>query len=244
MMNVTDTIPRRLNGLACLIPASMRCGLWLVAGVMSFTSLSAAAQSLALSDSDKWKTDAPAVILSSNLSVDGVSGVSAKEATSVSVTNVAVDDSRSGWKVNVEFDLSEHFAIGAAYVDLQDVELDINSIDNTPSSKLFSPSRKILANSADGFTLESSYHYNLSDNFGLTGSIGLFNWQGGDSGQPLNPNPLSKQSGSDGGTDVYFGLGGGYQLTEEMTLEINFERYKLDNEAKQMWSVGLNYHFK
>lgn len=163
------------------------------------------------------------------------------ENTSVSVSNVGADDNRNGWKVNVEYDLSEHFAIGAGYVDLKDTEVDINGTEQTG----FTPGRQFLPNSADGFTVESIYHYNLSDNIGLTGSVGLFNWEGDFTSQAINnPNNLDKQSGNQSGTDLYFGLGGGYQLTEDMTLEVNWERYKLDDEATQMWSIGVNYHFK
>lgn len=245
MMNIFNKMP---YGKSASSSIGALCTVSVVALLCSFSSYADSAytktyvekteQQKSEDVDDKWYVGAPLV------DVQSKDESLAQDNTSVSVTNVAVDDSRNGWKVNVEFDLSEHFAIGAAYVDLQDVELDINAIGNNSEQKLFSPGRKIMANSADGFTLESIYHYNLSDNLGLTGSIGVFNWQGDFQNQSLSVNPQSKSNPSDSGTDVYFGLGGGYQLTEDMTLEVNWEHYKLDNEATQMWSIGLNYHFK
>lgn len=219
MMNILDNKPNNfsasLSGLAC---AALMC---------SFSIFAEESQNTAVDD--KWYVGSPLAEIAPSTSKE-----QDKDNTSVSVTNVAVDESRNGWKINVEFDLSEHFAIGAAYVDLEDVDLDVNKAEQ----QMFSPSRKIMHKATDGFTLESSYHYNLSDNIGLSGSVGLFNWQGDVQTQSLNSNT------SNSGTDVYFGLGGGYQLSEDVTLKINWERYQLKDEATQMWSIGLNYHFK
>ena len=97
--------------------------------------------------------------------------------------------------------------------------------------------------SADGFILGSVYRYSITENIGITGSVGVFNWEGDFESESLNNNP---QTDSDGisGTDVYFGVGGGYQLSDDVTLSIEWEHYKLDNDDAQMWSIGVNYHFK
>jgi opacity protein-like surface antigen len=160
----------------------------------------------------------------------------------VTVTNIAADDSRIGWKLNIGFDVTDNVAIEAGYMDLNDGNAQLNQLVNAPEL-FFSNAKKLHHNATEGFSLGSSYHYNVSSNIGLTGSIGLFNWEGGElQPQSLNASPASGLE--EGGTDVYFGLGGGYQLADDVTLKIEWERYQYNNDNTEMWSIGVNYHFK
>ncbi|MCJ8268080.1 MAG: porin family protein [Psychrosphaera sp.] len=163
-------------------------------------------------------------------------------STGVNVTNISVDDSRIGWKLNVGFDITRNVAIEAGYMDLNDVSVEMNAVVSDPEL-FFNNAQKIHPNSADGFTLGSVYRYNITDNIGLTGSVGLFNWEGDFSTQSLNTNQTIGNDGTKG-TDLYFGVGGGYQLSQDVTLSIEWEQYQLDNDKAEMWSIGLNYHFK
>jgi opacity protein-like surface antigen len=159
----------------------------------------------------------------------------------VTVTEIEVDDSRTGWKLNIGFNVTENIVIEAGYVDLNEVSVEFNAVVINPDD-FFNTAQKIHPTSADGFTVGSVYHYGLSDSFNLTGSIGLFRWDGDFKTQSLDSNQgVGADSAS--GTDVYFGLGAGYQLSEDVTLDVEWERYKLDDDNAQMWSVGVNYSF-
>ncbi|NQZ07488.1 MAG: porin family protein [Algicola sp.] len=162
--------------------------------------------------------------------------------TGVNVTNITVDDSRIGWKLNVGFDVTSNVAIEAGYMDLNDVNVELNAVVSDPGL-FFNNAKKIHPNSADGFTLGSVYRYNITDNIDLTGSVGVFNWEGDFNTQSLNTNQTIGNDGNKG-TDLYFGVGGGYQLSQDVTLSIEWEQYQLDNDKAEMWSIGLNYHFK
>lgn len=177
----------------------------------------------------------------STVTSEQTSGEIVEELTTT-VTNIAADDSRIGWKLNVGFDVTNNVAIEAGYMDLNDTSGEMNTVVSNPE-RFFNNAKKIHPNSAEGFTLGSVYHYNITDNIDLTGSVGLFNWEGDAQTQSLNSNP---SIGSDDlkGTDLYFGLGGGYQLSQDVTLSIEWERYQLDDDNAQMWSIGVNYHFK
>ena len=154
-------------------------------------------------------------------------------STGVNVTNISVDDSRIGWKLNVGFDITRNVAIEAGYMDLNDVSVEMNAVVSDPEL-FFNNAQKIHPNSADGFTLGSVYRYNITDNIGLTGSVGLFNWEGDFSTQSLNTNQTIGNDGTKG-TDLYFGVGGGYQLSQDVTLSIEWEHYQLDKDKAEMW---------
>ena len=153
-----------------------------------------------------------------------------------------VEDARVGWKFNVGFDLTRNFAIKAGYMDLNEASSDTSSTIADPA--VFGhQANKSLTNSAEGFSLGSVYRYNVTDALGFTGSVGVFNWESNLEGQSLGggSQPLSDQTG---GTDIYFGLGGGYKLTDDVSLSIEWEHYKLNDEDTDMLSIGVNYHFK
>jgi hypothetical protein len=161
--------------------------------------------------------------------------------TGVNTTNISVDESRIGWKLNVGFEVTNNVAIEAGYMDLNDVNTELNPVISDPEL-FFNHNQKINSNSADGFTLGSVYRYNITDNIGLTGSVGVFNWEGDFNSQSLN-NQIIGHDGNKG-TDLYFGVGGGYQLSQDVSLSIEWEQYQLDNDKAEMWSIGVNYHFK
>jgi predicted porin len=158
------------------------------------------------------------------------------------MTNIAVDNSRIGWQLNIGFGVTDNVAIEAGYMDLDEGNAQLNGLVRDPEL-FFSSAKKIHPNTAEGFTLGSVYRYNISSNIDLTGSIGLFNWEGGDL-QLQSLNSKQKITTDDSGTDVYFGLGGGYQLADDVTLMIEWERYKYNDDENEMWSIGVNYHFK
>ncbi|MFT4926319.1 MAG: hypothetical protein ACI8WB_002417 [Phenylobacterium sp.] len=161
----------------------------------------------------------------------------------ITVSNLTVDDSRTGWKLNIGFDVTQNVAIEAGYLDLKEVSLE-GSAQVTDPEAFNNAAKTIHPNSADGFTLGSTYRYSISQNFGLTGSVGLFNWDGDFNTRALAAPQTDAGKDSTSGTDFYFGLGGGYEVFDDVTLSIEWERYKLDKEDAEVWSIGVDYHFR
>lgn len=91
--------------------------------------------------------------------------------TGVSLSTIGVDDNRVGWKLNVGFDLTSNIAIEAGYRELNDNSPELNALVSDPE-RFFNRSQKVNPTSTDGFTLGSVYHYSITDNIGLMGSVG------------------------------------------------------------------------
>lgn len=158
----------------------------------------------------------------------------------VKVKTINLEENRVGWKLNVGVDVTSNIAIEAGYMDMNK-DTEINPVVTDPA--IFSNmGNGNPTNAADGFTLGSVYRYNITDQIGLTGSVGVFNWEGDLVNQALN-GPAVTNDGK-GGTDIYFGLGGGYRLTEDVSLSIEWEHYEFNNDDSDTLSIGVSYHFK
>jgi len=160
--------------------------------------------------------------------------------SSVKVKTINLEESLVGWKLNVGVDVTSNLAIEAGYMDMnQDAE--VNAVITDPA--IFSNfGNNSPTNATDGFTLGSVYRYNITDDIGLTGSVGVFNWEGDIATQALKGNEAAGDG--KGGTDLYFGFGGGYKLSDDVSLSIEWEHYELNDDDTDMWSIGVNYHFK
>jgi hypothetical protein len=164
--------------------------------------------------------------------------------SSVSVSHLGGNENGPGWKLNIGFGLTDYVAIEAGYLDLNDGSIDsLGNVADAASVSVPSRISDSLTHSADGFTLGSILHYNVSQHFDLSGTVGVFSW--GSDGKTGSA-PLGDAAAVDGnsGTDFYFGLGGGYQLFDDVTLSVEWEHYQLDSKETQVWSIGVDYHFK
>lgn len=169
----------------------------------------------------------------------------ALSATGVIVNRFNVEDARVGWKFNLGFDLTSNFAIRAGYLDLNELNADNFSLVH---SAMIPQNQQVNAKyfhknlNPEGFSLGSVYRYHLTDSLDVTGSLGVFNWHETKELQ-LTDEILENNPSLHSGTDIYFGVGGGYQVTEEVSLSVEWEHYKLDDEDTDMLSIGVNYHF-
>lgn len=251
----TQSISTGANGNIKRVSTAMRCTLAFV--LMGFGVAHGAEQSVDndvdLTSENSVSSVSPAVTShSSHWTLGSAVGegdsdlIESENNTELSTTGVIVnrfnvEDASVGWKFNVGFDLTRNFAIKAGYMDLNDANGETNSIISDPA--IFDQGNKGPTNTAEGFSLGSVYRYNVTDALDFTGSVGVFNWEGN-----LEPQALGGGSpligDQTGGTDIYFGLGGGYQINEDVSLSIEWEHYKLNDEDTDMLSIGVNYHFK
>ncbi len=231
------------NSDIAVLPSAANSGIARIAALLcvlaTFSSFSIQADSPENNDSHWYVGTAVGNVIGSRSSNEYRTDLA---NSGVAVSSLDVDDSRIGWKFNIGFDVSQSVAIEAGYMDLNDVNLEANG-ELTDVAAFAANGSNIQPNSADGFTLSSIYRYSVSQNFGLTGSIGVFNWDG-DFSTRVQPADENISSDSNSGTDFYFGLGGGYQLFDDVTLSIEWEHYQLDSENAEIWSIGVDYHFK
>ena len=81
------------------------------------------------------------------------------------------------------------------------------------------------------FSVDGSYPIN--DSFSLFGKLGVLSWELESDIEGLVS--LDKESG----TDVFFGLGGDYNLSENLSIRTEWERYDIENTDFDLWSLGI-----
>lgn len=126
----------------------------------------------------------------------------------------------AGWRIN------DYVAVEGGYQDFGDFEQTID----------FAGSRATASLSADGFFAGADGALPLSDRFALTGRLGMFFWDGN-----AEINAVSQASPED--SNLYYGVGGRFELTPRLALTGDWSRYELEDTDSRLISVGLRYGF-
>jgi len=158
----------------------------------------------------------------------------------VDITDVSIDDSRTGWQLNIGFEVIENVSIELGYLDLRDIDINIAAEVTDPES-FIENTKDVHPNSANGITLSGLYHYSLSDDFTLSAKLGLYNWSGDfRTNSQLNIKQIDTKTSS---TDIYYGINADYKLTDKLSVFIEWSHYKLEGEGIKMWALGGKFRF-
>jgi OOP family OmpA-OmpF porin len=140
---------------------------------------------------------------------------------------LTVDDSGTAFRIVAGWRFNEHFAFEAGYHNFGDFEEAI-VIDGAEEEAVLS---------ADGFTLGAVGNLPLSDRFSLMGRAGMFFWDGN-----AEINDVSQASPED--SNLFFGAGLSFDLSQKLQLTGDWTRYDLDGSASSVFSVGLLFQFR
>lgn len=140
------------------------------------------------------------------------------------------DDTSTGKKIFLGYQYNKNFAIEGGYVDLGKFKAsDISGASAFAKAKVWQ--------------LVAVGTLPLANNFSLFGKAGLHNWDVDAGGSGVG-------TISDKGTDFTFGVGAGYELTKNLGLRLEWERFRHVGEKDttgqsnvDLLSVGLRYRF-
>ena len=122
------------------------------------------------------------------------------------------DEEDTGFKLFGGYNFTPNFGLEAFYVDLGEASI-------TGTDSFLGAARATIE--VSGFGLAAVGRLPVADRFEILGKAGLFIWDidvGVQSG-------IGSGSLSDDGTDLMLGLGGGYKLTENLSLQAEWERF-------------------
>ena len=168
------------------------------------------------------------------------------EDSGLDATAESSDDSRNAWRLLLGYDYTSNWGTEVAYVDLGDVDTTFSGTTADIDTFLAS-SDDIHPNTARGWQLSGVYHRELGfmPQLQATGRVGLFAWssdytlKGGDSSQTVE----------ESGTDLTYGLGLDLDLASVSAIPRGYsasfawDRYEIDDEAIDLFSLGVSYHF-
>jgi len=145
-----------------------------------------------------------------------------------SVGNASPDsssfDNAIGWKVFGGYQLNEILAVEGGYISFGEMDGPTESGATTVFE-------------ATGLEVAAVGNYPINSQFSIFGKVGLLAWDG----ETSNPNPVF--SFTDTGTDVFFGLGGQYEISGNLAMRASWESYTMDNFDINFLSASAVFGF-
>jgi len=153
-----------------------------------------------------------------------------------SVGNASLDEDFDGLRINDDtttfrlvagWRFNDYFSLEGGYQDFGDFEQSVDGVDGPFTAKL----------SADGFVFGATGRASVSERFALTGRAGVFFWNG-----TAEINDVSQASPDD--TNLYFGAGASFDVSKQLQMTGDWTRYDLESATSEVFSLGLQYHFR
>ena len=130
------------------------------------------------------------------------------------------DDEDTGMKIFGGYKFTPNFAVEGALVDLG--EISATGPGGTATAEV------------DGFEVAAVGIYPINPQFGIFGKLGVFMWDVSGGGVASGV--------SDDGTDIMFGAGVSWNITNRFGLRAEWERFDVDEDA-DLLSVGIQFNF-
>lgn len=159
----------------------------------------------------------------------------------INATVGGIDNTRMATQFFVGYEYMPHWGVELGYVDLGDVEADINGT-LSGINDYFTIGQDIYPQTATGWQVSSIYRYPVSGKFQWTGRIGVYNWT---TDYTLNTTTAS-QNVSEDGTDIIFGIGieiGRWIKHGGIVGQLNWDRYSVNDETIDILAFGVSYRF-
>ena len=155
--------------------------------------------------------------------------------------SASTDSTAFAWKVYGGYQLSNYFALEAAYVGLGSVKAKFTGTVDGPEGAVGDGSAK-----ASGIAFWGVGIAPIGKNFSVFAKIGGLHWKDerGGSATVGNFSPVVQSlAETNYGTDVCFGLGASYDLTNHIGFRLEWERYRVDTDDRDMLSAGARWKF-
>lgn len=146
--------------------------------------------------------------------------------TGINGSGVSVDEDDVFFSIGAGYGFNNMFAMEAGYIDLGEVKVSVPASAYTATG------------SADGFYFGPRLTLEITPQFDAYGRVGVLAWDA----EVKDSNGFSA---SDDGTDVYFGIGAAYKISDQVSLGADWTRYtfKSDGEDLDVDTFGAKLKF-
>lgn len=154
------------------------------------------------------------------------------------------DDSRTAWRYTLGYEYTPRLGVEFAYVDLGKVETTFSGTAVDIDSFLSSVD-DLHPQTAKGWLLGGKYRHGIYDWLHLHGRLGVFSWRSKYTVSGANTSRDVTESGLDFtlGAGVELGLDRMAWMPPGVSVGVDWERYTIDNEPINLWSLGVSYRF-
>ncbi|MCF7979412.1 MAG: outer membrane beta-barrel protein [Chromatiaceae bacterium] len=156
------------------------------------------------------------------------------------VTGSSEDDDDTGWKVLGGYQVNRYFGIEASWVVLGDYSINANLGGANPGQV------KSELDLGGAFNLGVTAGYPFTDRLSAFAKLGAVFWDA-DAKSTANLASGSAAAKDDAnGSDLSFGLGVAYYLTDHIAVRGDWDRYQIGGDADtdvNLWSLAVQYKF-
>jgi OOP family OmpA-OmpF porin len=155
------------------------------------------------------------------------------------INSTTSDNRGTGYKLYGGYQFTPNFALEGGYFDLG----RFSSRSNTTPTGTFSDTTRVR-----GLNLDLVGTLPISDRFSVFGRVGAAYAQSKSNFDSTGFVPVNTSNRSRNGTNVKFGVGVQYAITDALAVRAEFERYRINDPIRNhgnidMASVGLVYRF-
>jgi OOP family OmpA-OmpF porin len=163
---------------------------------------------------------APAVAQQSDAGwyIGGAYGMTSFSVDTSALPGATLDDSDTGFKIFGGFQFNKHLGAEVGYVDFGKVGVSGSATGDV---------------GVTAYTVAGVGTLPLNESFALFGKVGMWAW--------TSKSSIAGTSG-DSGSDVFYGIGGRYNLSKNWGLTLELEQYDSDDSVT-LTSFGVRYKF-
>ncbi|MGQ0577728.1 MAG: outer membrane beta-barrel protein [Betaproteobacteria bacterium] len=136
------------------------------------------------------------------------------------------DDEDVGLKLFGGYKFNPNFAVEAAWVDLGEISASDGFV--------------YVTEEVDGFQFAAVGIIPINPQFAILGKLGAYIW---DVSATASAPGLGSATASDDGTDIMFGAGALWNLSQQFGLRAEWERFDIDGDDVDFLSIGVQLSF-
>ena len=156
-------------------------------------------------------------------------------AKGITASASELDTERTGWALGIGYLFSDNLALEISYLDLQDVEYTLTTIDTVSDSDV----ADVRPDSGDGAHISLLYRHPITDQWDVRARGGAFSWRADYDAKVLGGGKVDTSNES--GVDLMWGLGTAYQLLPQWSVSFEYQRFEFDYASTDFYAVGVQW---
>mgnify|MGYP000686991732 CR=1 FL=1 len=161
------------------------------------------------------------------------------EFDNAGITNTTINDvedsRRTGFGIGLGYDITANWAVELAYLDLDQVDVKFTS------TQAINNLEDVHPESGNGFTVSGLYKYVLGPKTNARLRLGVFAWDADYKTSKGDGSSTGKDS--DSGTDMYWGGGLDHQLTDQLTITGELQRFDFERDDTIYLAIGAEWRY-
>ncbi|MFY8297651.1 tandem-95 repeat protein [Pseudoalteromonas sp. SS15] len=154
------------------------------------------------------------------------------------VSEIMIDDKSESWSAGVYYQLTSDWSTSLRYIDLGQGRVSFKGESLVPADVHKSISEQ-APNFSEGFALQARYNFLKFGKARVGAFMGAYKWKY--KVESVMNNQLIKNEMD--GTDLYYGLGVSYSLTDSLSVKLDYSHFNLQPGSVSDVQLGVSYRF-